>query len=253
VADEKAEMRKIKEEKEKKLKAKKEEEKKRQERKAAIEAKEGAKDGKNPIGKPVSKPAPNPVVAPRKSVKVVNKALTLKESKEFEIPREKRNALKEMENLKVQMNEQSKYQGKDRLKRPPTFSWSPKIIEYGTRLADIANHFEIPPQTVENIELAEEDSVNKDISQLKVMAVTLNLEGNNLTHNKFEEVFQLTNAPADIYVIGTQEAEHSIPMSVTFNNSKKKLNLAIRKYFNASDDTIEANRSCLSDNLKNCE
>ena len=48
----------------------------------------------------------------------------------------------------------------------------------------------------------------------------------------------MNNAPSDIYVIGTQEAEHSIFVSVTCNNKKTRLNEAVRNYFNAPSKTV---------------
>ena len=53
----------------------------------------------------------------------------------------------------------------------------------------------------------------------------------------------MNNAPADIYVIGAQEVENSIPMSVTLNNSKAKMNKAIRTYFNASVFSLAKQRA----------
>ena len=74
------------------------------------------------------------------------------------------------------------------------------------------------------------------------MAVTYNMQGKifdeSNAHQLLEDIFQLNNAPHDIYVIGTQEAEHGICYSVLWNNRKDKLNQLIRSYFNADQDTL---------------
>lgn len=73
------------------------------------------------------------------------------------------------------INLENKWEGNARLKRPPTFAWSKNSLAYGNRIIGAQSQYEIPKDLQKEISYGEEDSENKKISQLKIMAVTLNL------------------------------------------------------------------------------
>jgi len=82
---------------------------------------------------------------------------------------------------------------------------------------------------------------NEYAKSLKVMVVTFNLKGTCFENiNEFEvleNLLQEKNAPHDMYVIATQEAERPIAQSL-FNSNKERLNALLREYFKADGKSL---------------
>ena len=73
------------------------------------------------------------------------------------------------------------------------------------------------------------------------MVVTFNLKGtcfeNMHEFDALESWLQEKNAPHDMYVIATQEAERPVARSL-FNSSKERLNALLREYFKADGKSL---------------
>ena len=93
---------------------------------------------------------------------------------------------------------------------------------------------------------------------MKIMVVTFNMAETCFEEQKDDprtslqmvnDLFQYDKVQHDIYVIGTQEAERSILLSV-FNPSKDKLNGLVREYFNTPETTLFQDYDTQEQNLK---
>ena len=124
--------------------------------------------------------------------------------------------------------------------RPPVFCWANSQKHQTLNYNEVAKN--ISKQEFNNLlnDISSAGLQSEDSSNIKLMAVTWNLQGKCPDLKQLDVLFQKDNIHHDLYVLGSQEAVRPITHSMVMP-SKEGFNARIMEYFNTKANGVSSN------------